>query len=183
MPLVPRHIQDLESYKPGRNIADVKEELGLENIIKLASNENPLGPSPKALEAVQHSLSDNFRYPDASAILFRKKLAERFDIKLENVTVGAGSEGVMSAIMRTFLRIGDEIIAAENSFIGFRVLANASGIRTTWVPLDNYRHDLLAMETYINDYTKIIYLANPDNPTGTYFTIDEFDTFMNEKTE
>ena len=80
----------------------VKKELGLENIIKLASNENPLGPSPKALEAVKHSLSDNFRYPDASARLFRIKLADKFDIKSENVIVGAGSEGVMSAIMRTF---------------------------------------------------------------------------------
>ena len=99
MPLVPRHIQDLESYKPGRYINDVKEELGLDNIIKLASNENPLGPSPKAIEAVKSSLCDNFRYPDASAMLFRTKLADRFNIKLENVTVGAGSEGVMSAIM------------------------------------------------------------------------------------
>ena len=118
MPLVPRHIRDLQSYKPGRNMAEIKKEIGLDRIIKMASNENPLGPSPKAIEAVKRSLCDNFRYPDASAMLFRTKLADRFNIKLENVTVGAGSEGVMSAIMRTFLRIGDEIIAADNSFIG-----------------------------------------------------------------
>ena len=180
MPLVPRHIQDLESYKPGQNILEVKKQLNLDHIIKLASNENPHGPSPKAIEAVGKSLKDNFRYPDATAYLLREKLAGQFDVKVENVTVGAGSEGIMSAIMRTFLRTGDEIIAADNSFIGFRVLANASGMRVNWVPLRKFRHDLLGMTALINDYTKIIYLANPDNPTGTYFTIDEFDAFMNE---
>jgi len=86
----------------------------------------------------------------------------------------------MSAIMRTFLRQGDEIIGAENSFIGFRVLANCSGISTYWAPLKEYHHDLDAMVVYITDYTKLIYLANPDNPTGTYFTVKEFDRFMEQ---
>jgi len=183
LPLVPKHIQELQSYKPGQNIAEVQRELGLDRIIKLASNENPFGPSPLALEAVKQNLKENFRYPDAAAILLREKLAEKFDLSISNVTVGAGSEGVMSAIMRTFLRQGDEIIGAESSFIGFRVLANASGNRINWVPLKNYRHDLEAMTKCINDYTKLIYLANPDNPTGTYFTIDELDEFMNRVPE
>ena len=183
MPLVPKHIQGLQSYKPGQNIAEVKRNLGLNKIIKLASNENPFGPSPFALEAVQSTLQDNFRYPDAAAILLREKLADKFDLKLSNVTVGAGSEGVMSAIMRTFLRQGDEIIGAENSFIGFRVLANCSGISTYWVPLKEYHHDLDAMVVYITDYTKLIYLANPDNPTGTFFTVEEFDRFMEKVPE
>lgn len=183
MPLVPRHIQNLHSYKPGRPIEEVRRELGLERIIKLASNENPSGASPKALEAVKNTLPDNFRYPDAAARNLREKLAEQFNLKVENVVVGAGSEGIMSTIMRTFLRRGDEIIAADNSFIGFRVLANASGIHTNWVPLKNYHHDLTAMADQINDYTKIIYLANPDNPTGTYFPKSEFDTFMTQVPE
>ena len=180
MPLVPKHIQALQSYKPGQNIAEVQRKLGLNKIIKLASNENPFGPSPLAIEAVQNTLKDNYRYPDAAAMLLREKLADKFDLKLSNVTVGAGSEGVMSAIMRTFLRQGDEIIGAENSFIGFRVLANCSGISTYWVPLKEYHHDLDAMVVYITDYTKLIYLANPDNPTGTYFTVEEFDRFMEQ---
>ena len=183
MPLVPRHIQDLQSYKPGRPIEDVRREMGLECIIKLASNENPNGSSPKALEAVRKTLGENFRYPDAAAFLLREKLAEKFQLKLGNVVVGAGSEGVMSTIMRTFLRVGDEIIAADNSFIGFRVLANASGIHTNWVPLNDYRHDLVAIAQQITFYTKIIYLANPDNPTGTYFTVTEFDQFMKQVPE
>jgi len=178
MPLVPRHIRQLQSYKPGRPIEDVRRQLGLKHIIKLASNENPHGPSPMALDAVQSTLPDNFRYPDASAIILREKLAGCFNIKIDNVVVASGSEGVMSTIMRTFLRQGDEIIAADNSFIGFRVLANSSGIHTNWVPLKNYHHDLTAIADQINDYTKIIYLANPDNPTGTYFPKSEFDTFM-----
>ena len=107
MPLVPRHIQELKSYKPGQNIVDVQNKLNLDRIIKLASNENPYGPSPKALESVKNSLQDNFRYPDASALMLREKLSNKFNLRLENVTVGAGSEGVMSAIMRTFLRMGD----------------------------------------------------------------------------
>ena len=114
MPLVPKHIQELQSYKPGQNIAEVQRKLGLNKIIKLASNENPFGPSPLAIEAVQNTLKDIYGYPDAAAMLLREKLADKFDLKLSNVTVGAGSEGVMSAIMRTFLRQGDEIIGAEN---------------------------------------------------------------------
>ncbi|SVE01979.1 uncharacterized protein METZ01_LOCUS454833, partial [marine metagenome] len=177
MPLVPRHIRDLPIYKPGRPIEDVRRELGLDRIIKLASNENPYGASPKALEAVQNTLSENFRYPDSTALKLREKLADRFDIKVKNVVVGAGSEGIISSIMRTFLQHGDEIIAAENSFIGFRVLANATSVCTHWIPMDNYHHDLSAIAEKISDYTKIIYLANPDNPTGTYFTVEGFDSF------
>ena len=117
MPLVPRHIQELESYKPGRRIIDVKNRVGFERIVKLASNENPMGCSPKAINAVAKNLNENYRYPDASAIDLRKKLAKKFNIKIENVTVGAGSEGVMSTIMRTFLKIGDEIISGKNKEI------------------------------------------------------------------
>ena len=178
MALVPRHIRELPTYKPGRPIEEVRRELGLDRIIKLTSNENPYGASAKALEAVQNTLSENFRYPDATALKLREKLAVRFDLKVENVVVGAGSEGIISSIMRTFLQHGDEIIAADNSFIGFRILANATSIHTHWIPMKNYHHDLSAMAEKISDYTKIIYLANPDNPTGTYFTIEEFDLFM-----
>ena len=120
MALVPSYIQRLANYKPGKPIAEAQRELGIQNFIKLASNENPHGPSPMAMEAVEKSLKDNFRCPDAAALALREKLANQFDVKLENVTVGAGSEGIMSAIMRTFLRMGDEIIAADNSFIGFK---------------------------------------------------------------
>ena len=183
MALVPRHIKNLLPYKAGRPIEDLRRELGLKYIIKLASNENPNGVSPMAIEALKNSLKDNFRYPDPSAYLLKNKLADHFNVKEANIVVGSGSEGVMSNIMRTFLRQGDEIIAAKNSFIGFKVLANASGNHINWVPLNGYHHDLPHIAEKINDYTKIIYLANPDNPTGTYFTKNEFDIFMTKVPE
>lgn len=127
MPLVPSYIKNLANYVPGKPIEEIQRELGLSNIIKLASNENSLGPSPRALAAMRLAMDKIHRYPDASGYRLRKKLAEKFNLKIENVVLGAGSEGIMSSIMRTFLLSDDEMISAEHSFIGFRVLANASG--------------------------------------------------------
>ena len=142
MPLVPSYINKLRSYKPGKPIEEVQRELGLNNIIKLASNENPLGASPKALVAIKESINEINRYPDASGYELRKKLANKYNLKLDNVILGSGSEGIMSTIMRTFLLNDDELISAKNSFIGFRVLANASGRKVHWIPMDNNRYDL-----------------------------------------
>ena len=180
MSLVPEHIKNLSPYMPGKSISRVKQDLGLKYVIKLASNENPSGPSPLALDAVKNALSDYNRYPDSAAFDLRKMLATRFNVKVENVILGAGSEGIMSTIMRTFLRKKDEIIAVKNSFIGFRVLANASGFKTSWIAMDNYHYNLASMAKAINNNTKIIYLANPDNPTGTYFNVKKFDAFMSQ---
>ncbi len=178
MPLVPKNIKELSPYTPGKPIDEVKRELGLEDITKLASNENPLGPSPLALEAIREAEARLHRYPDASGFELRQRLAQRFDVKIDNVVLGAGSEGIMATIMRTFLLPEDEIITALHSFIGFTVLARGSGRRVHWVPMKDHRYDLAAMASHINEYTKIIYLANPDNPMGTYFTVAEFDAFM-----
>ncbi|MCH7613366.1 MAG: histidinol-phosphate transaminase [Candidatus Marinimicrobia bacterium] len=177
MPLVPSYIKNLANYVPGKPIEEIQRELGLSKIIKLASNENSLGPSPRALAAMRLAMDKIHRYPDASGYMLRKKLADKYNLKIENVVLGAGSEGIMSSIMRTFLLSDDEIISAENSFIGFRVLANASGKYVHWVPMKNYRYDLESMAKKINDYTKLIYIANPDNPMGTYIKRDEFDAF------
>ena len=177
MPLVPSYIKKLNSYKPGKPISEVQREFGLDKIIKLASNENPLGPSPKAKLAINKALNDLHRYPDAAGYELRKKLAEKFNIKISNVVLGAGSEGIMSTIIRTFLLNDDELISAADSFIGFKVLANASGRKVHWVPMKNHKYDLLKLVDQINDYTKIIYIANPDNPMGTYITKKEFDSF------
>lgn len=177
MPLVPSYIQQLANYKPGKPISEAQRELGITDFIKLASNENPLGPSPKGMQAIQESFKNLHRYPDATGYELRTKLAERFNVKMNNVVLGAGSEGIMSTIMRTFLLSDDELISAANSFIGFRVLANASGRHVHWVPMKNYRYDLEAMADKITDYTKIIYIANPDNPMGTTITRQEFDEF------
>ena len=178
MALVPPYIKSLAPYQAGKPAEELARELGLDRIVKLASNENPLGPSPKALAAAEQALKESHRYPDPASHRLRAALAERFDVKIGNVITGAGSEGIMSAIMRTFLLADDELISAQGSFIGFRVLANASGRTTHWIPMRDHRYDLPRMAAAINDRTKIVYLANPDNPTGTYFSVPEFDAFM-----
>ena len=177
MPLVPPYIKKLKNYIPGKPIDEAQRESGIKNIIKLASNENPRGASPKAIEAIIESMENIHRYPDASGFYLRRKLAKKYNLKIDNVVLGSGSEGIMSTIMRTFLLSDDELISAKNSFIGFRVLANSSGRRTHWVPMKKHRYDLEKMANKITDYTKIIYIANPDNPMGTYITKKEFDEF------
>ena len=178
MALVPKHILNLSPYVAGKRISEIRDKLAHNEVIKLSSNENPLGPSGLVLGSIKKNLNDLHRYPDSSGIELRSKLAEIYNLKVSNVILGSGSEGIMSTIMRTFLRSDDEIIAAKNSFIGFKVLANASGKNVVWVSMKDYKYDLKSMSDRINDYTKIIYLANPDNPTGTYFNKKEFDGFM-----
>ena len=126
---------------------------------------------------IQNSMIESHRYPDASGYELRKKLSNKFKVNINNVVLGSGSEGIMSTIMRTFLLNDDELVSAQNSFIGFRVLANASGNKIHWVPMKNHRYDLESMADKITDYTKIVYIANPDNPMGTYITRKEFDAF------
>tara|TARA_B100000029_G_scaffold266413_1_gene262374 strand:+ start:421 stop:1527 length:1107 start_codon:yes stop_codon:yes gene_type:complete len=178
MSLVPKHIQNLSPYKPGMHIETAKRKYGFDKVIKLASNENPIGPSPKAIQNIKKNLSENHRYPDSYAYLLREKLSKKFNVSIENVVLGSGSEGIMSTIMRTFLNQDDEIIGVENSFIGFRVLANSSGNKIRWIKMRNYQYDLKAISNKINNNTKIIYLANPDNPTGSYFSKTDFEKFM-----
>ena len=141
MSLVPKHIQKLSPYKPGMHIQTARRKYGLEKIIKLASNENPFGPSPESIKKIKETLNENHRYPDSYAFLLRKKLASKFNVDIHNVILGSGSEGIMSTIMRTFLNKNDEIIGVKNSFIGFRVLANASGNKVRWINMTDYKYD------------------------------------------
>lgn len=177
--LIPDHIRNLQPYRAGRTIEEVKEEFQLESVVKLASNENPLGPPESALAAARESLSVGHRYPDPAARALRKKLAERYDLKLENIIVGAGSEGILASIVRVFLEAGDQVLTADAAFLGFPILCRTRGVEPTTVPLnDEYRFDLDAISAAITERTKLVYLCNPNNPTGTIFTRAEFDRFM-----
>ncbi len=176
MPLVPSYIESLQSYEAGRSAEDIKREYGLKHVVKLASNENPLGPSPLALEATKRQMRSLHLYPDGGLHL-REVLAERYDLKIENVIAGSGSEGIMSNIIRTFLCDEDEVLTTESAFIGFQVLAKSRGVKYRTVPYRNWHYDLPALAAAVNPHTKIIYLANPNNPTGTIFTRNEFDNF------
>jgi histidinol-phosphate aminotransferase len=176
VPLVPPYIESLRPYEAGRTIESVQRQYGLTRIAKLASNENPLGASPKALEAMQRSLSGLNFYPNGGLTL-REVLAQEFDLKVENVIAGSGSEGIMSNIIRAFLCDEDEVLTTDAAFIGFQVLARSRGVTYRTVPYRDWHYDLDALAAQINERTKIIYLANPNNPTGTIFTRAQFDQF------
>jgi histidinol-phosphate aminotransferase len=176
MPLVPPYIASLRPYEAGRGIEEVQREFGLARVHKMASNENPLGSSPLALEAITKAMHTLHVYPNGGLDL-RRVLAEKFDLKVENVIAGSGSEGIMSNIIRTFLCDEDEVLTTEAAFIGFQVLAKSRGVTYRTVPYQDWHYDLAAMAAQINEHTKIIYLANPNNPTGTIFTRHQFDEF------
>jgi len=177
VPLVPPYIESLEPYKAGKPIAELQKELGIRDVIKLASNENPLGPSPNALKAMIAATAELNFYPNGGLDL-REELARQYKLRTENVIAGSGSEGIMSNIIRAFLCDEDEVLTSDGTFIGFYVLARSRGVRMIAVPLKDYHFDLEGIAARINDHTKIIYLANPNNPTGTIFTRPEFDHFM-----
>lgn len=177
--LVPRHIQDLQPYVAGKTISEVVAVYRPARISKLASNENRLGCSEKALQAAQATFPVMMNYPDPAALALRKELARLYEVELGNVIAGSGSEGIMSLITRTFFLDHEEALTASATFIGFIVLANSRGVRLRQIPLTpDYRFDLDAIADAIREETKIIYLANPNNPTGTTFTAAEFERFM-----
>jgi histidinol-phosphate aminotransferase len=176
MPLVPRFIANLKPYEIARTPEEIRRLYRVSYVIKLASNENPLGPSPLALKAMSEAMQGVNVYPTGGARL-REELARRFEVKPENVIAGSGSEGIMSNIFRAFLEDDDEALTANATFIGFRVLAQSRGVAYRTVPLRDWRFDLPALAEAVNAKTKILYLANPNNPTGTIFTRREFDEF------
>lgn len=181
----PDFISNLKPYVPGKSIEELQREFGLTEIHKLASNENPLGHSPKANESMMAALGDLNRYPDVGAILLREKISEKFGIPVKNIAVGSGSEGIMANLLRCYLCDGDEMITSEATFIGFQVLARGRANTTHYVPMSRktYRFDLDGILDKINERTKIIYLCNPNNPTGTIFTKKEFSDFHKQVPE
>jgi histidinol-phosphate aminotransferase len=182
MALVPPYIESLRPYEPGRSIEDVQRQYGVSRVAKLASNENPLGPSPLAMEAIGTQIGRLNLYPNGGLDL-RRVLADWFELKVDNVIAGSGSEGIMANIIRTFLTDEDEVLTTEAAFIGFQVLAKSRGVKYRTAPYRQWRYDLPALAAQINERTKIIYLANPNNPTGTIFTKHEFDEFYRHTPE
>ncbi len=177
--LVPENIQNLNPYVAGKTIAEVIEAYHPPQISKLASNENRLGCSPLVKDAIMEAFEQIQDYPDSASRKLRAKIAERFAVKPENVIVGAGSESIISMITKTFFLDHEEAITADVTFVGFLIQAGIRGIKIDRLPLTkDFRFDVHAMIEAINDHTKMIYIANPNNPTGTYITKDEFDWFI-----
>ncbi len=162
-------LRDLVAYIPGKPIEDVARELGLDpaQIIKLASNENPLGPSPIAKKAMIEALDRAHFYPDGGGYYLRQAIAEKTGLSLHNVILGNGSNEIIEFLGHAFLRPGDEIIVAEHAFVVYKIMATLAGAITVEVPDPGFVHDLPAMAAAITPRTKLLFVANPNNPTGT----------------
>jgi histidinol-phosphate aminotransferase len=173
-------LRELAVYEPGKPIEETARELGAAaaDIIKLASNENPLGPSPKALEAMRCALEASHLYPDGGAYYVRNALSAKLQIPPEKIILGNGSNEIIEFLAHAFLERDDEIITSEHAFVIYKLVAAVFGARTIEAPSPDYRHHLDAMLAAITPRTRLIFIANPNNPTGTLLSQEEIDEFM-----
>jgi histidinol-phosphate aminotransferase len=179
----PEYIKSIQPYVPGKPIEELERELGIKDSIKLASNESPLGPSPLVLKTLRKSLGDVHRYPDGGCYFLRDALSDSLGLSPDELIFGNGSNEVIELAVRTFLRPGDEAIMASPSFVVYSMIMQAAGGKNIMVPLNNWCHDLRAMASNITERTRIVFIANPNNPTGTINTNAEMDSFMKQVPE
>lgn len=165
-------------YQPGKPIEEVKREMGLDNVIKLASNENAISPSPKIIEAIVAEAKNVNRYPDGGCFYLRKALSEKLSISENSLIFGNGSDELISIALRAFISPGDEVIVADPTFLIYRIASVIAGAKVRLVPLKDYKYDLNGMLKAITGKTRIIFIANPDNPSGTYVTEKELMEFI-----
>ena len=172
--------RDLAVYEPGKPIEETARELGADagKIIKLASNENPLGPSPKALEAMRAALGSTHLYPDGGGFYLREALAAKLGFSRDHIILGSGSNEIIEFLGHAFLNRGDDVITSEHAFIAYKLVAAVFGARTIEVPSPDLRHDLDGMIAAITPKTRLIFIANPNNPTGTLASQNEIDRFI-----
>lgn len=175
------HIADLMVYEPGKPVEEVARELGLgdsEHIDKLASNENMLGPSPLAVAAMQEAAANMHYYPDGGAFYLKRALADQLDLQPDQLIIGDGSNELLVFLSQVFLEPGTSIVMGEQAFIVYLLAASMFGAKTIRVPMKNFVHDLDAMLEAIGPETKLVYIANPNNPTGTVVSVQQIDDFM-----
>jgi len=177
------NIDNIKPYEPGKPIDDVKRELGLSEIIKLASNENPLGVSPLALKAMEKSLADVYRYPDGNNYCLRRKLAQRFKVDIDNIIIGNGSNEIIELSVKTFLYEHEQVITSSPDFLIFKLATLQEAGKVIEVPLDNFYCNLDKIYEAINEKTKIIFLSNPNNPVGTYIEEGKLKNFIDKVSE
>ena len=178
-------LRDLAVYEPGKPIEETASKLGVhpDSIIKLASNENPLGPSPKAIEAMHAALENAQLYPDGGSLYLREALAARLGFTPENIILGNGSNEVIEFLGHAFLHRGDDGITSQYAFIAYKLIATLFGARTIETPSPDYQQDLEAMLDAITPKTRVIFIANPNNPTGALISQDKIDKFMSRLPE
>src|SRR3954463_9265788 len=171
-------VNALTPYQPGKPVEDVQRELGLERVIKLASNEGPFGPFPAAQEALARAAADLNRYPDGGVFRLHAALAERHGVAADEVAVGPGADGCIDMLSQAVLDPGDEIVCGWPSFPSYVIYARKQGATVTTVPLRDHTYDLDALLAAVTPRTKLLYICEPNNPTGTMNTADEIDAFF-----
>ncbi len=177
--IIKPHIRDLEPYQPGKPIEELERELGIDGAIKLASNESPIGPSAKALDAVRAALDGVHRYPDGASFALRERLSALLEVDGEQLVFGCGGDEILELLAKVLIGPGDEAIFAWPSFAMYPVVVQGMGAVSVKVPLNADKvHDLPAMAAAINDRTRLVFVCNPNNPTGTSVGAAEFDAFM-----
>ncbi len=178
---LPDYISKVKVYEPGKPIEELQNELGIKEIIKLASNENPLGPSPRAVRAIIDDLKNLNRYPDGNSYHLKKLLSEHLGVDTENIFIGFGSNEALDIVSRAYLRPGKNAVYSEKSFAVYPIVVQLSGAEHKVVKVkNNYYIDLKAHLEAIDENTAVVFLANPNNPTGTAFTKEEFESFLRE---
>ena len=180
--LAPNHIQKIAPYQGGKPITEVARELGLqvENIVKLASNENPLGISPKAEFAIQEALLDIARYPDGNSFALRDAVSKKFNVAPTQIVFGNGSNDILELAARAFLTTDCETIYSQHAFAVYPLVTQATGAKGVVVPAKDFGHDLSAMLAAITDKTRMIFVANPNNPTGTLLAKEDLLAFLKQ---
>lgn len=178
-------VRALSPYQPGKPIDELARELGLDpgGIVKLASNENPLGPSALALDAARTALADLCRYPDGNGFALKAKLAERLKVVPAQLTLGNGSNDVLEVIARCFADSDSEVVFSQYAFAVYPIVAQAIGAKGVSVPAKDWGHDLEAMAAAINERTRIVFIANPNNPTGTVHSSEAIEAFLKQVPE
>ncbi|MBU1853348.1 MAG: histidinol-phosphate transaminase [Candidatus Omnitrophica bacterium] len=175
-----KSILNIRPYKPGKPIEEVKREFGLKDVIKMASNENPFGPSPKALRAIKKALSTINRYPDGGCFYLRQALSKRLKVTKEQFIFGNGSDELIVLALRAFVNEGDEVVVARPTFLIYELASKIQGAKIKSVPTRYFKYDLKAMKNAINKNTRLVFIANPDNPNGTYVTRYELEIFLKD---
>jgi histidinol-phosphate aminotransferase len=175
---VPENIRTLIPYAPGKPIEEVEREYGITNSVKLASNENPLGPAPRALEAIRAKLGQLHLYPDGDCFYLKERVAEQLGVAPDQLIFGNGSNEIIELAARTFLRPGDEAVMARQAFIVYKLLVQAIGGVAKQIPLRDFTHDLEAIANAVSPKTRIVFLANPNNPTGTIYRREAWERFL-----
>lgn len=180
--LAPPYISSIAPYQPGKPIAELAREMGLqpEQIIKLASNENPLGISPKAYDAMQTALGEVHRYPDGNSFVLRDACCARFGVRPEQLVFGNGSNDILELAARAYLAPGLEAVYSEHAFAVYALVTQATGAHGVVVPARDFGHDLSAMLAAISERTRIVFIANPNNPTGTLLQKTELHAFLQQ---